>query len=226
VTANAATADVAGLARRIRAAVANEVVLPSNVYIEYAGVAQGQAAAQRELLTNVAIASIGIVVLLILCFGGGRPAALILSSAPSALAGGVLVVAATGGVVSLGSLVGFVALFGIAARNAILLVAHADHLARDGDSDWSTDTVIRATTERLTPILMTALVTALGMAPLALGSGEAGREVQGPMAAVILGGLVTSTAMTLLLLPPLIHAYRGARTRTPGAPIPTAGAGA
>jgi len=215
VTANGATADVAGLTTRIEAAIAKDVELPAGVYLEYAGVAQGQASAQRELPLNVAIAAIGIVVLLYLCFGGGRPAALILSSAPSALAGGVLVVALTGGVVSLGSLVGFVALFGIAARNAILLVAHADELAQQGDAAWSIDTVVRATTERFTPIVMTAMVTALGMAPLALSSGEAGREVQGPMAAVILGGLVTSTIMTLFLLPPLIHAYRGARDQAP-----------
>jgi len=117
-------------------------------------------------------------------------------------------VALTGGVLSLGSLVGFVALFGIAARNAILLVAHADHLMEAANARWTMETVMRAATERMTPILMTALVTALGMLPLALGSGEAGREVQGPMATVILGGLFTSTAMTLILLPPLIFAYR------------------
>ncbi len=208
VTANSTGADVAGLARRIQTAVAAGVSLPPDVYLEYSGAAEGQRAAQQELLINVAVAAVGIIALLILAFGGGRPAVLILSSAPSALAGGVAAVALTGGVISLGALVGFVTLFGIAARNSILLVAHADFLVVEEGAPWNLHTVLRATRERLAPILMTALVTGLGMVPLALGSGEAGREVQGPMAAVILGGLATSTLLSLLLLPPLILAYR------------------
>jgi len=208
VTANSTGADVAGLARRIQAAVAAGVTLPPGVYLEYSGAAEGQRAAQQELLINVAVAAIGIIALLILAFGGGRPAVLILSSAPSALAGGVAAVALTGGVISLGALVGFVTLFGIAARNSILLVAHADFLVAGEGAAWNLQTVLRATRERLAPILMTALVTGLGMVPLAMGSGEAGREVQGPMATVILGGLATSTLLSLLLLPPLILAYR------------------
>lgn len=220
VTANADTSDIAGVTARIQKAIAEKVTLPADVYLEYTGAAEGQAAAQRELLINVSIAAIGIVTLLVLAFGGGRPAILILSSAPSALAGGVAAVLMTGGVVSLGGLVGFVTLFGIAARNAILLVAHADHLVEAEGAPWNAETVLRAASERVAPILMTALVTALGMAPLAIGSGEAGREVQGPMAQVILGGLATSTLLSLVLLPPLILAFRrpsahaGARGRT------------
>ncbi|MGD8829675.1 MAG: efflux RND transporter permease subunit [Pseudomonadales bacterium] len=208
VTANAATADVAGLTRRVREAVAAQVDLPAGAYLEYAGAAEGEALARRELLMNAGVSAIGIVVLLVLAFGGGRPAALILSSVPSALAGGVLAVMLTGGVVSLGALVGFVTLFGIAARNAILLVSHTDHLMEEESLASTAETVMRAASERLVPILMTALVTALGMVPLALGSGEAGREVQGPMAQVILGGLATSTVICLILLPPLILVYR------------------
>jgi len=208
VTANSAAADVAGLAQRVRDSVDRNVNLPDGVYLEYSGAAQGQASAERELLFNVAVAAVGIVALLMLAFGGGRPAVLILSTAPSALAGGVAAVALTGGVMSLGALVGFVTLFGIAARNAILLVAHTDFLIDHEGASWGLQTVLRATRERLAPILMTALVTGLGMVPLAAGSGEAGREVQGPMATVILGGLATSTILSLLLLPPLILAYR------------------
>ncbi len=112
--------------------------------------------------------------------------------------------ALTGGTLSLGSLVGFVTLFGVAARNAILLISHLDHLVDCDGRDWSLETVIQATRERVRPILMTALVTALGLAPLALATGQTGREIHGPMALVILGGLVTSTIMSLMLLPPLI----------------------
>ena len=132
---------------------------------------------------------------------------LILACAPFALVGGVIAVALTGGDLSLGALVGFVTLFGVAARNAILLLSHTDQLAADGH-DWSLATVVRATRERVTPILMTALVTALGLLPLAFESGQAGREIQGPMAIVILGGLITSTLMSLLVLPALIWRFR------------------
>jgi Cu/Ag efflux pump CusA len=93
------------------------------------------------------------------------------------------------------------------ARNAILMVAHVSHLVSVEGEPWSLATVLRGARERLVPILMTALVTALGLLPLALGSGEAGREVQGPMASVILGGLVTSTLMTLIVLPVMIWRF-------------------
>lgn len=208
VTANTEVSDVAGFTAQVQKAVATRVSLPPGVYLEYSGVAEGQAAARRELLVNSAFAALCIVALLVLAFGGTRPAILILSSAPTAMAGGVVAVALSGGVVSLGGLVGFVTLFGITARNAILLVAHTDHLVKQEGAAWELATVLRATSERLTPILMTALVTALGMLPIALGSGEAGREVQGPMAQVILGGLATSTVLSLLLLPPLLLAFR------------------
>ena len=123
------------------------------------------------------------------------------------LVGGVAAVALTGATLSIGSLVGFVTLFGIVARNAILLVAHVEHLISVEGATWSLLTVLRGARERLVPILMTALVTALGLLPLAIGSGETGREVQGPMATVILGGLVTSTLMNLLVLPVLIWRF-------------------
>jgi Cu/Ag efflux pump CusA len=104
---------------------------------------------------------------------------------------------------SMGSWVGFVTLFGITARNTIMLLSHYDHLITAEGQPWNAATVIRGASERLNPILMTALVTALGLLPLALGSGEAGREIEGPMAIVILGGLITSTVLNLLVMPTL-----------------------
>ena len=208
VTANPTRKDEAGFARDARAAVAAGVKLPAGVSLSYSGVAEGQAAATRQVILNVAVAAIGIVALLILAFGGWRPAVLILAGAPFALVGGVAAIALSGGVLSLGALVGFVTLFGIAARNAILLVSHTDHLVEEEGMDFGLATILRATEERVTPILMTALVTALGLLPLAIETGQAGREVQGPMALVILGGLVTSTVMSLLFLPALIYRYR------------------
>ena len=208
VTVHPTRADVSGFVRDAKASIAADVTLPPGVSLQFSGVAEGQAAAARQILTNVAAASIGVVALLVLAFGGGRPAGLILAGTPFALAGGIVAVALTGGILSLGALVGFVTLFGIAARNAILLISHVDHLVAEEQEPWGLATVLRATRERVTPILMTALVTGLGLAPLALEAGSAGREVQGPMAAVILGGLVTSTLMSLLLLPALVLAYR------------------
>jgi Cu/Ag efflux pump CusA len=198
---------VAKVTKAVEAAVAQKVKLPAGSYVTYTGTAEGAAQAQHELLFNVAIAVGGIVALLLMAFSSGRAVMLILGSAPFALVGGVIAVAVTSRSLSLGALVGFVTLFGIAARNAILLVSHADHLVQAEGQEWTLDTVIRATRERVTPILMTALVTALGLLPLALQTGQPGREIQGPMAIVILGGLVTSTVMSLFLLPSLIWRF-------------------
>jgi len=208
VTVNPSRSDIGGFVRDVRARIASQIKLPVGVYVDYAGAAEGQAAAAHQIWMNVGFAAIAMVVLLALAFGGARPTALILSSAPFALAGGVVAMLLTGGTLSLGALVGFVTLFGIAARNAILLLSHADHLVEAEGAAWSIDTVLRATRERVTPILMTALVTALGLAPLAVDSGQAGREIQGPMAVVILGGLISSTVMSLIFLPVLILRWR------------------
>lgn len=208
VTANPTRADIAGFVRDAQAAITAKIKLPPGVYLDFGGEAQGQAAAQRQIAFNVAIAAIGMIALLALAFGGLRPAALILATAPFAMAGGVVAVALTGAVLSLGALVGFVTLFGISARNAILLIAHVDHLVETEGEPWSMATVLRATRERVTPILMTALVTGLGLAPLALEAGQAGREIQGEMAIVILGGLISSTVMSLVALPALVLAFR------------------
>src|SRR5467141_1488149 len=207
VTLNPTTSDIGGFVTKLQNAVARRVKLPPTVYLQFVGAASGQAQARRELLVHSGLAALGIVLLLSVAFRDARSVTLIVATTPFAPVGGVLAVALTGATLSIGSLVGFVTLFGIAARNAILLIAHVGHLVTAEDAQWSLPTVLRGTRERLVPILMTALVTALGLLPLALGSGEAGREVQGPMASVILGGLATSTLMTLLVLPVLIWRF-------------------
>jgi len=135
--------------------------------------------------------------------GSHRNLLLVLLNIPFALVGGVLAALATGGELSLGSLVGFVTLFGITLRNPIMMISHYEHLVAVEDMSWGLDAAIRGASERLAPIAMTALVTGLGLLPLALGSGDPGREIEGPMAIVILGGLVTSTALNVLVLPTL-----------------------
>jgi Cu/Ag efflux pump CusA len=173
------------------------------VYVELGGSGSAQRAAARELLLRSLIAGAGIVLLLWLAFADARRLLLVLANIPFALVGGVFAVALTGGAMSLGSLVGFVTLFGITTRNAIMLISHYDHLVRVEGERWGPAAAIRGASERLGPILMTALVTGLGLLPLALGSGDPGREIEGPLAIVILGGLVTSTALSLFVLPTL-----------------------
>ncbi len=207
VTLNPTTSDIGGFVTKLQNAVARRVKLPPTVYLQFVGAASGERQARRELLVHSALAALGIVLLLAVAFRDARSVTLIVATTPFALVGGVLAVALTGATLSIGSLVGFVTLFGIVARNAILLIAHLRHLMAVEGAQWSLPTVLRSTRERLVPILMTALVTALGLLPLAVGTGEAGREVQGPMASVILGGLATSTLMTLLVLPVLIWRF-------------------
>jgi Cu/Ag efflux pump CusA len=148
-----------------------------------------------------------IVVVLILAFGSWKMAALVLVNAPFALVGAVIAVALTGASLSIGTLVGLVTLFGISARNSIMLMSHYEHLIAVEGRRWSLFLARRGARERLTPILMTALVTALGVLPLAIGNGEAGREVEGPMAVVILGGLLSSTLLNLIVLPAVAARY-------------------
>jgi CzcA family heavy metal efflux pump len=203
VVATPTGADQVGFARAARKAVAEKVPLPPGVYLRYGGAAEAQAAAARELLLHSAAAFVLIVLLLALAFGSSRHVLLVLLALPSTLIGGVAAVAVTGGTLTLGAMVGFVALFGMAARNTILLVSHYDHLVAEEHEPWTLATAMRGAEERLTPVLLTALLTALALLPVALQLHQPGHEIEGPMAVVILGGLVSSTLVSLLLIPPL-----------------------
>ncbi len=227
VTCTPGERDVQSFTAEARAAIESKVKLPKGIYIEYAGTAEADRAATRELLLHGAIAFVGILMLLSVVLGNWRNLLLVLANLPLALAGGVLTVYVAGmlttgtsllttlreffvfgsdqPVVSLtmGARVGFVTLFGITTRNAIMLISHYDHLVDVEGMKWNLETAVRGASERLVPIIMTASVTALGLLPLALGSGEAGREIEGPMALVILGGLATSATLNLLILPTL-----------------------
>ena len=203
VTCNVVKRDVASFVNEARAKVLADVKLPGDVYVEWSGAAEEQSKARRELLIHSLVAGLVVVLLLSLVFHRASHVALVLANIPFALVGGVLAVFAGGGLTSIGSLVGFVTLFGISTRNSIMLISHYEHLVEVEDAEWNLETVARGARERLLPIIMTALVTALGLLPLAIGSGEAGREIEGPMAIVILGGLVSSTLLNLLVLPSL-----------------------
>ncbi len=212
VTCAPAGRDVSSFVADAKKVIAANVKFPKGVYAVFTGAAEQAARAQRELLLNSAIAGVVILLLLVTVTGNWRNLALILVNVPFALVGGVLAVLASGwfgagGGVTVGSLVGFVTLFGITTRNSIMMISHFEHLVRHEGMDWGQETAMRGASERLIPILMTAIVTAIGLLPLALGTGEAGREIEGPMAIVILGGLITSTALNLLVLPTLSMRY-------------------
>jgi Cu/Ag efflux pump CusA len=136
-----------------------------------------------------------------------RALLLVLVNLPFALVGGIAAVYMTGGILDVGALIGFVTLFGITVRNGVMMVSHWQHLHDVEGMPWGMELVVRGARERLAPVLMTALVTGLGLLPIAIGSGEAGKEVEGPMALVILGGLTTSTALNLIVLPALYRRF-------------------
>ena len=213
ITCNPAGRDVASFVADAQKQITAQVKFPAGVYAEFSGAAQEQKQAQAELLLHSLLATAGIILLLAIVFRKASHLLLVLANLPFALVGGVLAIFLVGffgegrGSLSLGTLVGFVTLFGITMRNSIMMISHYEHLVNEEKLPWGMETALRGATERLIPILMTALVTALGLLPLALGSGEAGREIEGPMAIVILGGLVTSTALNLLVLPVLALRY-------------------
>lgn len=208
----AVTADVEGRAllsfvNEAKAQVAAKVRPPSGVYIEFSGAAEGEAQAQRDLIFKALLTGVGMMILLSVVTRSWRNLLVILANLPFALVGGFVAAFAMGGVLSLGSLVGFVTLFGITLRNSVMLIAHYGHLVEIEGMKWDIETAIRGAADRLAPILMTSLVTGLGLLPLAAGMNAPGREIEGPMALVILGGLFTSTILNLLILPTLVHRY-------------------
>ncbi|MGD0497046.1 MAG: efflux RND transporter permease subunit [Bryobacteraceae bacterium] len=209
VTCDLRGRDLTSFVADVQRAVQSKVAFPAGSYAVVGGASEARAQARRDILVYSLAAAAGILLLLAIVFRNTRNLCLVLANLPFALVGGVLAVFATGGLMSVGAMVGFVTLFGITMRNSMMMISHFEHLVEREGMTWGVEAALRGASERLIPILMTAIVTALGLLPLALGSGEAGREIEGPMAVVILGGLATSTALNLLALPTL--ALRHAR---------------
>jgi Cu/Ag efflux pump CusA len=187
----------------IRAGVARSVTLPAGYHVEYGGQFESAAQASRTLLLLGFVVIAGIFLILFIAFGSARDASLVMVNLPLALIGGVAGVYLAGGVLSVASIIGFITLFGIATRNGIMMISHIHHLM---DHEGVTDPVAavrRGAAERLSPILMTALAAGAGLLPLALAGGEAGSEIQTPMAIVILCGLASSTVLNMLVVPAL-----------------------
>jgi CzcA family heavy metal efflux pump len=210
VTCNVEGRDVTGFAQELERKL-HELELPQGAFWTLAGEHEARAAAQRELLFWSTLAGAAIIMLLWVAYGTLGRVLLILVNLPFAMVGGVLAVALTGGILDVGALIGFITLFGITTRNSLMMVSHWQHLHDEEAVPWGPELIFRGARERLAPVLMTALVTGLGLLPIAWGAGEAGREIEGPMAWVILGGLATSTLLNLFLLPVVYrratHAY-------------------
>lgn len=199
VSANVAGRDLRSVVNEIKSKVSENISVPKNYRIEYGGQFESEERATQMLL----ITSIGAIFLIFMLlyseFRNLSLAGIVLLNLPLALIGGVFIVLFTSGVISIASTIGFISLFGIAARNGILLVSRYQVLHNEG-RDLKT-TIIEGSLDRLNPILMTALTTGLALIPLALAGNEAGNEIQSPMAVVILGGLISSTFLNLLVIP-------------------------
>jgi CzcA family heavy metal efflux pump len=222
VQANVADRDLGSVITDVRAAIGSKVQLPQGYFVQYGGQFEAQEKASRliTLLSVVAIA--GIFLLLYIALKSARSAALVMVNLPLALIGGVVMVFLSGGTISIASLVGFVTLFGIATRNGIMLISHYSHLMMEEGVSFR-DAIVQGSMERLSPILMTALVTGVGLIPLALGVGEPGKEIQQPMAVVILGGIFTSTFLNMIVIPALYLKFGRVEARAASREYPKEG---
>jgi CzcA family heavy metal efflux pump len=204
LTCNVTGRDLNSFFDELRKRIHEEVQFPPDVYLEFTGAAVAQAKSREDLIVHSLIAGAAIMALLYVALRRVRNVMLVLVNLPFSLVGGVLAALYTGGWLSVGSLVGFVTLFGITLRNSIMLVSHFQYLVDKEGMEWNLETAIRGAQERLPSILITALVTALAMLPIAVNSDNPGREIMGPMAAIIIGGLVSSTVLNLLILPSIM----------------------
>ncbi|MDP9082435.1 MAG: efflux RND transporter permease subunit [Pseudomonadota bacterium] len=207
VTFNVGKGSLQNIVQQAQQTIARSVKLPTGVFIEFSGAAEAEAKTRTELFLYSGLALALIVMILFISFHWRVNSWLVLANLPFSLIGSVLAIAVTGIGISLGTVVGLVTVFGVSARNAILQLAHYEHVVEAEGQAWSLEVVIRGANERLVPILMTAAVTALGLAPLAIGMSRPGQEIEGPMAVTVLGGLLSSTLLNLFVLPALAHRY-------------------
>lgn len=199
VSANITGGDLGGAVEAIKSAIDANIDLPQGYYIEYGGQFESQQSAARTLSFTSAIALLIIFLLLFQEFKSLSLSGMIMINLPLALIGGVAAIAMTSGIVSIPAVIGFISLLGIAVRNGILLVSHYGQLRNEGIT--LKESIIQGSLDRLNPILMTSLSSALALIPLALGGDISGNEIQSPMAKVILGGLISSTLLNIFVIP-------------------------
>ncbi len=204
ITSNVFNRDIVSFMDDLEEAIFAQVDFSAEIYPEFTGAAIEQAKAKEELIVLSSLVLAIVMMLMYIAIGSFRHVLLMLINLPFALVGGVIAVLITGGGLSVGSLVGFVTLFGITIRNSIMLVSHYQYLVQEEGLPWNLEVAIQGAKERLPSILMTALVTSLAMLPIAINSDNPGREIMGPMAAIIIGGLASSTILNLLIMPAIM----------------------
>ncbi len=205
VQANVSGRDLRGVVDEIQVNIQDNVIFPPGYFVEFGGQFESEQEATR-IISLLSIVSIGIIFLILyMQFNKLSYAVLILVNLPLALIGGIWSIYFTNGIISIASLVGFITLFGIATRNGILMISHYRHLLDEGKE--FKQAIIQGSLERLNPVLMTAITAALALVPLALGAGQPGKEIESPMAVVILGGLFTSTTLNMIFLPSLFQRF-------------------
>ncbi|MBN1273054.1 MAG: efflux RND transporter permease subunit [Candidatus Aminicenantes bacterium] len=210
VTCNVQGRDLGSVAREIENKV-KQIPFDRGYHPEFLGEYAAQKESRQRILALSVFALIGIFLILFSDFGSSRLAFLVIAGLPFALIGGVFSAIVSGGVLSLGSLIGFVTVFGVAARNSIMLISHYKHLQKEEGQPFGLNLIIRGAKERLAPIMLTALTTALALLPIAIGGNRPGQEIEHPMALVILGGLVSSTLLNLFVMPVLYWKFGKAK---------------
>ncbi|MBI5476686.1 MAG: efflux RND transporter permease subunit [Ignavibacteriales bacterium] len=205
VQANVSDRDLRSVVDEMKTNIEKNIKFDQGYFVEFGGQFESEQNATRIIMILSIISLCIIFMILFFQFGDIKSALFILINLPLALIGGVWAVFFSDGVISVASMVGFITLFGIATRNGILMISHFKHLIEEGKE--FTEAIVQGSLERLNPILMTAITAGLALVPLALGYGEPGKEIESPMAIVILGGLFTSTALNMVVLPALFHKY-------------------
>ena len=212
VQANVAGRDLGSVIEDIRTRIEGNLTIPAGYHIEYGGQFESEQEARRIIILLSLVAILGVYLVLYMEFQSLRTALMLMVNLPLSLIGGIVAVWLTSGVVSVASLVGFVTLFGIATRNGILMVSHYQRLIDEGKPLF--EAIYQGSMERMRPVLMTALVAGLALIPLAMGGDLSGNEIQSPMAIVILGGLISSTILTMIVIPALFVRYGGLQQDT------------
>ena len=201
VACNVAGGDLRGVVTEIQKRIDEDVKLPRGYRVEYGGQFESEAEATRRIVLLGALVIVGILVLLATVFRSWRDALIIMCNLPLALVGGVVGVFLGGGTLSVASLIGFITLFGVATRNGIMLISHIKYLIREeGETDFR-EAITRGSSERVAPILMTAMSTGLALIPIGLGLGETGSEIHAPLALVVMCGLFSSTVLNMIVVP-------------------------
>lgn len=206
ISANVDGGDLRGAVNKIKERIEANVTMPENYYVTYGGQFESEAQASRTLALTSIIALVIIFMLLYSEFKNAEQSLIILINMPLAAIGGVLILVITGGELNIPAIIGFISLLGITTRNGMLLISRYNRLREEGEPLM--ERIFHGSADRLNPIIMTALTSALALIPLAIKGGEAGNEIQSPMAVVILGGLISATALNVFVVPIIYYLSR------------------